>query len=112
MNIRVKDYLPINYSITPADATGFSTNYETENIDIATIDENGYITGVSAGETKVIAKVYNPKSSTYVAPDFTREFTITVAEKQELDIMFMIKMIQNGVLLNIQVVQQLLKLDV
>ena len=86
MNIRVADVLPIKPTITPADATGFSTNYETENIDIATIDENGYITGVSAGETKVIAKVYNPKSSTYVAPDFTREFTITVAEKQELDI--------------------------
>ena len=86
MNMRVKDYLPINYSITPADATGFSTNYETENIDVANIDENGYITGVSVGETKIIAKVYNANSSQYVAPDFTREFTITVAEPAELEI--------------------------
>ena len=86
MNIRINDYLPINYSITPADAIGFSTNYETENIDVATIDENGYITGVGVGETKITAKVYNANSSQYVAPDFTREFTITVAEPAEIEI--------------------------
>lgn len=86
MNMRVGDVLPIKPEIIPADAAGFSTTYETADIDVATIDENGYITGVSAGETKITAKVYNAKSSTYVAPDFTREFTVTVAEPADLDI--------------------------
>ena len=86
MNLRVKDVLPIKPTLTPVDATGFTTTYETEDIEIATIDEEGYITGIGVGKTKITVKVWNPNSSQYLAPDFTRDFTVEVAEAQELEI--------------------------
>jgi hypothetical protein len=86
MNLRVKDVLPIKPTLTPVDATGFTTTYETEDIEIATSDEEGYIAGIGVGKTKITAKIWNPKSSQYLAPDFIREFTVEVAEAQELEI--------------------------
>ena len=53
MNLRIGDYLPLQKTINPPTANGYTINYSIDNIDIATIDENGYVLGIGAGETTI-----------------------------------------------------------
>ena len=86
MNLRIGDYLPLQKTINPPTANGYTINYSIDNIDIATIDENGYVLGIGAGETTIKCEVRNPKSSAFVAPDFVINATIKVVEHQNIAI--------------------------
>ena len=88
--IRIKDVVASTCNQVPKDAYGFSTSYESDNIDIATIDEEGYITGIGAGKAKITAKIWNPKSSQHLPPDFTRTFTVEVAEAEEVEVEYIV----------------------
>lgn len=61
----------INYQVLPEQATDKSVTFTSANPAIATVDENGVVTGVGVGETTItIASVQNP--------EVTTEITVTV----------------------------------
>jgi uncharacterized protein YjdB len=61
----------INYQVLPEQATDKSVTFTSANTAIATVDENGVVTGVAVGETTItIASVQNP--------DVTTDITVTV----------------------------------
>ena len=86
LNLGVGDYLPLEKTIDPPDANGWTVEYSGNNLDVAVVDENGYVTGVGAGETEVTVEVRNPNSSKFVTADFICKVKVTVAEKQEVNI--------------------------
>ena len=86
LNMKTGDYLPLERTIDPPNAYGFTITYIIANPQIATIDENGYVSGISPGETKISIEVRNPNSSLFVQADFNKECTIKVAEPQEVDV--------------------------
>lgn len=51
-NVNLNETVNLSLSGIP---TGFKVTYQSENPKIATVDENGVVTGVSAGEAKIIA---------------------------------------------------------
>jgi hypothetical protein len=82
----VGDYLPLEKTADPPNATGYTINYTIDDINIATIDENGYVLGTGAGETTIKCEVRNPKSSAFVAPDFVITANVKVVEHQNVAI--------------------------
>ena len=61
----------ITYTVAPNNATDASVTFTSANTAIATVDANGVVTGVAAGETTItIASVQNP--------EVTKEITVTV----------------------------------
>ena len=86
INLRVGDYLPLQKTANPPTAKGYTINYTIDNIDVATIDENGYVLGTGAGETTIKCEVRNPKSSAFVAPDFVLNANVKVVEHQNVAI--------------------------
>ena len=86
INLRVGDYLPLEKTATPPTAKGYMINYTIDNIDIATIDENGYVLGISTGDTTIKCEVRNPKSSAFVAPDFVLTAKVHVVEHKNVAI--------------------------
>ena len=52
--VQVEGKYKINASILPEDANNKNINYKTENEKIATVDENGNITGIAEGNTNII----------------------------------------------------------
>ena len=86
INLRVGDYLPLEKTAAPPNASGYTVNYTIENIDVATIDENGYVLGTGPGETTIKCEVRNPKSSAFVAPDFVINVNVKVVEHQNVAI--------------------------
>ena len=86
LNMRIGDYLPFDKILDPPDARGYMAEYTSADIDIAVVDENGYVKGISPGETKIVIEIRNPNSSQFVAADFVREVIVTVAEEQAVNI--------------------------
>ena len=86
INLRVGDYLPLEKTADPPNAAGYTINYSIDDINIATIDENGYVLGTGAGETTIKCEVRNPKSSAFVAPDFVITANVKVVEHQNVAI--------------------------
>jgi hypothetical protein len=86
INLRVGDYLPLEKTASPPNAKGYTVNYTIENIDVATIDDNGYVLGTGVGETVIKCEVRNPKSSAFVAPDFVQTTNVHVVEPQLVEI--------------------------
>ena len=86
INLRIGDYLPLEKTATPPTAQGYTINYTIDDIDIATIDENGYVLGISTGDTTIKCEVRNPKSSAFVAPDFVLTVNVHVVEHQNVAI--------------------------
>lgn len=84
MNMRINDYLPLDKILTPADAYGYTIQYQSGDTNIAQIDENGYVIGATTGETYIIAEIRNPNSSPFVQADFIREIPVKVAIAQEV----------------------------
>lgn len=52
-------------TVTPADATGYTITWESSNPEIATVEESGIVTGLSAGRTTITATI-GEHSATYV----------------------------------------------
>lgn len=86
INLRVGDYLPLQKTANPPTAKGYTINFTIDNIDVATIDENGYVLGTGVGETTIKCEVRNPKSSAFVAPDFILNAKVKVVEHQNVAI--------------------------
>ena len=58
------DILPVSAVITPADATNKNIAWTSDNTDVATIDQNGKVTALSAGTTIITAKANGGKTDT------------------------------------------------
>ena len=62
----------ISYTVLPANATDASVTFTSANTAIATVDADGVVTGVSAGETTItIASVQNPEVITTITVTVT-----------------------------------------
>lgn len=55
-------FTAVGKDINDDDISGFSYNWETDNTDVASVDENGLVTGVSAGTTSITASLREVKS--------------------------------------------------
>ena len=82
LNLRVGDYLPLEKSITPPDAYGYSITYKSADELTAPIDSSGYVTGLKATEDSktvtITIEVRNPNTSMFVKPDFTCKCNVKV----------------------------------
>ncbi|NCB51321.1 MAG: hypothetical protein EOM54_05505 [Clostridia bacterium] len=65
MNIGEENTIQLMASVYPRDITAEVT-WSVENEEIATVDETGLVTGVSAGTTTVIAESYGMTASCVV----------------------------------------------
>ena len=52
--LQVEEKFKINASILPEDANNKNINYKSENAQIATVDNNGNITGIAEGQTNIV----------------------------------------------------------
>lgn len=54
MDVQLNDTNKINATILPSDATDKTLTWKSENDNIASVDSNGQIKGISVGETKIV----------------------------------------------------------
>ncbi|MBR6878187.1 MAG: choice-of-anchor J domain-containing protein [Bacteroidales bacterium] len=79
----------ISYAVTPDNATDASVTFTSADETIATVDENGIVSGMSAGETTItIASVSNPEVSTTINVTVTSnpdavQFTVSAPENAQ-----------------------------
>ena len=59
--ILIDKTLKINASVIPEDASNKKLIYESANINIAIVDQNGLVTAKQEGETKIIVKTEDRK---------------------------------------------------
>ena len=86
LNMRIGDYLPLDRTITPPDAYGYSLTYKSSDELSAPIDSSGYVTGLKATDSKSVTitiEVRNPNTSMFVKPDFTCKCNVKVYEPKE-----------------------------
>ena len=55
LTLSVGDTKQLNAAVTPADAVNKNVTWRSEDYTVASVDENGKVTGLSEGETKIIA---------------------------------------------------------
>ena len=73
--VQVEGQYKINASILPDDANNKNINYLSENEEIATVDQNGNITGIAEGNTKIIVSSEEG--------NITKKVEVTVIRKLE-----------------------------
>ena len=79
--LQIGDKFIINPIILPTDASNQNIKYQSENTDIAQIDNTGTITAIGEGNTKIIVQAEEG--------NITKEIQITVVPKlQEEEIIF------------------------
>lgn len=54
VTLEIEEETTLGYSLFPTDASAYGLEYTSINPDIATVDKNGKITGVSAGKTNIV----------------------------------------------------------
>ncbi|MDO4544306.1 MAG: InlB B-repeat-containing protein [Clostridia bacterium] len=80
LEIAINDPTALNYEINPADADNPKVTFESADETIATVDENGVITGVAEGQTEIITKTddggFTAKTVVVVHPDSTVTYVV------------------------------------
>ena len=65
-SINVGDTSTLTANVLPADATNKSISWSSDNSSVATVDQNGIVTGVSAGTANITATSHNAKTAVCV----------------------------------------------
>jgi len=82
--IKTGETVQLTGTIEPSNATTNSLTWKSSNADIASVDTNGKVTGISVGETTIIASTVNGIEATSTITVIASEYTDNTGAKVEL----------------------------